>query len=113
MSKYCSNCGAEQNDGGRFCSNCGNQLNGVVTYNNNNNGTYAYTNGAAIAGFICSFFFTIIGLILSIIGISEANKHDGTGKGLAIAGLIISLLRLLSIVFLIIVPLIVGSAYYY
>jgi hypothetical protein len=47
-------------------------------------------NGLAIAGFICSFFFAVVGLILSIVGLSQINKDNERGKGLAIAGIVIS-----------------------
>jgi hypothetical protein len=50
------------------------------------------TNGLAIAGFVCAFLFSLVGLILSIIALSQINKSNGMqkGKGLAIAGIIIS-----------------------
>jgi hypothetical protein len=50
------------------------------------------TNGLAIAGFICAFLFSLVGLILSIIALSQINKSNGMqkGKGLATAGIIIS-----------------------
>lgn len=53
-------------------------------------------NGMAIAGFVCSFFFSVIGLVLSIIGFTQINKTaketgvEPKGKGLALAGIIIS-----------------------
>jgi hypothetical protein len=48
------------------------------------------TNGLAIAGFVLSFFSTVIGLILSIIALVQVKKTGEKGKGLAIAGIIIS-----------------------
>ncbi len=59
------------------------------------------TSGMAIAGFVLSFFCSLLGLIFSCIGYSECKKSNGqvTGEGLAIAGIIISILGfLLSIV---------------
>ena len=47
-------------------------------------------NGLAIAGFICSFLVSLLGLILSIVGLDRIKKQGGKGKGLAIAGIIIS-----------------------
>ena len=47
-------------------------------------------NGLAIAGFICSFLVSLLGLILSIVGLNQIKKQGGKGKGLAIAGIIIS-----------------------
>lgn len=56
------------------------------------------TNGFAIAGFICSLVVgTITGLIFSIIGLVKAKKCN-SGKGFGIAGIIISILRLLLLV---------------
>jgi type II secretory pathway pseudopilin PulG len=54
------------------------------------------TSGLAIAGFVCSFFCGLIGLILSIMGRSECKRSGGTvgGEGLALAGIIISSISL-------------------
>ena len=45
--------------------------------------------GLSIAGFICSWFFGPIGIILSALAISEVNRNPETlrGKGLAKWGL--------------------------
>ena len=55
------------------------------------------TSGLAIAGFICSFFFGLLGLVFSIMGLNECRRSGGTvgGAGLAIAGMVISILWLL------------------
>lgn len=49
------------------------------------------TNGLALAGFITSLVCcSPVGLVLSIIGLSQINKNPQEGgKGLAIAGIII------------------------
>lgn len=47
------------------------------------------TNGLAIAGFVISLFFGIIGLVLSAIALSQINRTGQEGKGLAIAGIVI------------------------
>jgi Tfp pilus assembly major pilin PilA len=54
------------------------------------------TSGLAIAGFVCSFFCGLLGLILSILGLNECRRSGGTvgGAGLAIAGIIISSIML-------------------
>src|SRR3954454_19320869 len=49
------------------------------------------TNGMAIAGFVCAFFCTPLGLIFSIIGLNQINQSGQGGKGLAIAGIVISI----------------------
>ena len=49
----------------------------------------------AIIGFVLSFFFALLGLIFSIIGLKKAKQLGGSGQGLAVAGLIISILGML------------------
>ena len=44
----------------------------------------------AVAGFILSFFVPLLGLIFSIVGVVKSRNLNGAGKGLAIAGIIIS-----------------------
>jgi hypothetical protein len=54
------------------------------------------TSGMAIAGFVCSFFCGLLGLIFSIMGRNECKRSGGTigGEGLALAGIIISCVSL-------------------
>ena len=120
MANFCSNCGKEILNDDKFCMNCGKSINekenqiqieqsknnetitqiqqpdnNVVTQNNNQT---KYTNGFGIAGFvislvsllICCGSFSWLSLIFSIIGLVNANKNNGEGKGLSIAGIIIS-----------------------
>lgn len=68
-------------------------------------------NGLAIAGFICSFLVSLLGLILSIVGLDQIKKQGGKGKGLAIAGIIISAAGMVIQVILVI-ALIAGGASY-
>jgi hypothetical protein len=53
--------------------------------------------GMAIAGFVISFFCGVLGLVFSIMGYRECKEGQGRvqGEGLAIAGMIISVLVLL------------------
>ena len=55
------------------------------------------SSGMAIAGFVLSFFCSILGLIFSIIGYNECKDSNGevTGEGLALAGIIISIVGML------------------
>lgn len=63
------------------------------------------SNGMAIAGFVLSlctivfswapgvnFIIWILGLIFSIVGLSKSKQLGGSGRGLAIAGIVISLI---------------------
>ena len=55
------------------------------------------TSGMAIAGFVLSFFCTILGLIFSILGYNECRQSKGIvkGQGLAVAGICISIVNML------------------
>jgi len=55
----------------------------------------------AIAGFVLSFFgiFAVLGLTFSIVGLSQTKNNQRRGRGLAIAGLIISIIVLIITVF--------------
>lgn len=63
--------------------------------------TEKQSNNMALAGFICAFLFSFVGLILSIIGLNKSKELGGEGRGLAIAGIIISLLSVVGSVLLI------------
>ena len=63
--------------------------------NENKSETTEKTNGFAVAGLVCSLcglitcgFTSLIGLVLSIIGLSKSKNNNGNGKGLAIGGII-------------------------
>jgi hypothetical protein len=95
MANFCTNCGRELTPGAVFCENCGvkNEV-GAPAPQQTGEVPQKKTNGCAIAGFIMSLLcgcLSPVALILSIIGISK-SKTTGTGKGLAIAGTIISAL---------------------
>ncbi|MBR6459011.1 MAG: hypothetical protein IKS49_02475 [Actinomycetaceae bacterium] len=74
------------------------------------------TNGMAIAGLICAFLFTPLGLIFSIIGLKKSKQLNGEGKGLSIAGIIISVIGIIvgiaCIIFLFAVASSVDPTYY-
>ena len=61
----------------------------------------------SLISLLCCSPLSIVGLILSIVGLTKAKDCDGNGKGLAIAGIIISAI---AIVFCIIALLIYGAA---
>jgi hypothetical protein len=49
------------------------------------------TNGMAIAGFVLSFFCSILGIIFSVMGMNQTKRTGQSGYGLAVAGLVISI----------------------
>ena len=96
MNKYCVKCGEVLETGAAFCSKCG-----AKTISSDIQSTTTPTvestdsNGIAIAGFVCALLgVNVVGLILSIIGLSNAKKANGKNKGLALAGVIISAARM-------------------
>lgn len=60
-------------------------------------------NGLCIAGFVCAFVFSPVGLVLSIIALVQISKTHEKNKSMAIAGIAISgvsiLLSILAVVF--------------
>ena len=93
MSKFCPNCGSEVGETFNACPNCGTNLGGAMVTNQMQ--TPTKTNAAAIIGLVFSIIgIGIIGLIVSIVGISQIKKTNEGGKGLAIAGIIISILKI-------------------
>ena len=122
MAKFCTQCGSALEEGSAVCPNCGNKIRSVeetsVNYsepvvnqnvNYDNNGAVKKSNTFALVGFIlslvnilCCGSFSIFGLVFSIIGLVESKKQNGNGKGMAIAGIIISAIFIvLSILFVI------------
>lgn len=79
--KYCMRCGSTILDDAVICPYCG-CAQGTQKREE--------TNGMAIAGFVCSFLIPLLGLIFGGIGLKTANK-TGNGRGLSIAGIIISI----------------------
>lgn len=89
---YCKNCGSNLDDRAVICPHCG-----VPTGENfHAPAKNDQTNVIAVVGFILSFFIAIAGLVCSIIGYKKASEMNGNGKGLALAGIIISVVSLAS-----------------
>ena len=108
--KYCENCGTKLKEDDKFCPNCGTKINieeSVITRNDKiqTNSPQSKTDGLALAGFIlsltsilCCGLTSMPGLIFSIIGLIRAKKENKEGKGLAIAGIVISSIMLLFLI---------------
>lgn len=118
MAKFCQSCGYEIPEGSLYCEKCGSPVEPVapvapvqsvpvqnpqVVYQNVTV-TPSKTNGFAIAGFVLSIISIFLccgglvtgipGLVLSILGLRDISKNNEGGKGLAIAGIIISSIML-------------------
>lgn len=98
---YCKSCGHEILNGEKTCSNCGAEVEqeviDVPAEKPNAEVSSSY-NGFAIAGFVCAFFVSILGLIFSCIALSQIKKSNEKGKGLAIAGLVLSIIPIVLVV---------------
>jgi hypothetical protein len=82
------------------------------------------TNSSAMAGLIfgllaffccCKFLFGPLGIIFSLVGLSQINRQPEyyEGRGLAIAGLVLSILSLLLAVVLILIAIATGNFQYH
>ena len=85
---FCRNCGKEIDDKASFCIHCGVAV--------DSRREESQTNVLAIVGFVLSFFVAIAGLICSIIGYKNAPDFGGKGKSLALAGIIISIVSMIT-----------------
>ena len=54
------------------------------------------TNVLAIVSLVMAFFVPLIGLILSIVALNQIKKSSESGKGIAIAGIVISIIVMLA-----------------
>lgn len=80
---FCRNCGNEICDDVVVCPKCG-----VPVYSLTKE--KKFKNGMAIAGFVCAFIIPLLGWIFGGIGLSNASKNNGKGRGLSIAAIIIA-----------------------
>ena len=120
MAKFCVQCGNEIPEGNNVCTNCGTPVNGAPAAQvqpapasttvvvNQAQAQQKQSNGMAIAGFVvslvstllCCGSFNVISLILSIVGVVKAKDCGGAGKGLGIAGIIISAIGIVIVILL-------------
>lgn len=103
MSRYCGKCGNKIKENELFCSKCGNKINKeneeqlfCAKQTENNKIIKNKVNGLSIGGFVCSIigFLTcgltsLVGLVLSIIGLQKSKKSE-VKDGFALSGIIIS-----------------------
>lgn len=107
---YCKKCGNELDENEKFCSQCGSQVEDELGVENKEAIVPAEVpvekrySGKGIAGFVLSLVGLlvaalpcgILGVIFSSIAMSKYNPETNKGKGLIIAGLIISILDIIA-----------------
>lgn len=110
--KICGKCNSSNPASNKFCEKCGSNLDSASTSTTTVASKPAKNNKAiSIAGFVCSLvgllscgLTSLVGLILSIVGLSSSKKR-GEKDGLALAGIIISAISLV-IIFIVIIGLV-------
>ena len=90
---FCKNCGKEVNNNAIICPHCGVQV-GAMKSNESGENTIA------IVGFVLSFIIAIAGLICSVVGYRKAVTEGAPHKGLALAGIIISVASMALVIIL-------------
>ena len=106
--KYCPKCGAQLADDDDYCFFCGAKFEEVKEtheerptfqdqsyYEDKTSYNRGQVNTVAMLGLVFSFLSPIVGLILSIIGLTKSRQLNGLGKGQAIAGIIISVVSMI------------------
>lgn len=112
---FCKNCGQQIADQAVFCVHCGAATDAASALNVQQAVPAKRTNGFAIAGFVltliglfCGYYtydiVPLLGLIFSIVGLVKSKEY-GSGRGLSIAGIVISLASIVLCIVLIIVVL--------
>lgn len=112
---FCTKCGNVVPENASFCPICGASLKSTNQPAPQQAPAPAYTpapaparesNTMAILGLVFAFIVPVLGLIFSIIGLGKAKELQGEGHGLALAGLIVSIVELVIAVIAVIVILV-------
>ena len=86
---FCKNCGKEISDEAVICPNCGVPV-------QKEQAPVEQKNTIATVGLVLSFFVSVVGLILSIVGLKKSAELNGAGKKVAIAGIVISAIEIVT-----------------
>lgn len=113
---YCKNCGNQIDDNAVVCIHCGHATENQQASQSVQTTNSGESNTIAIVGFVFAFLFPLVGLICSIIGLKKSKELGGAQKGLATAGIVVSviimIIEIIVIAFYasIIIALITGAA---
>ena len=92
MAKFCRECGKELEENSKFCKNCGTKIEEEKTEEANTSNENTNESAASNAGTNVTYNQTYV--------TKKSNGMAGEGKGLAIAGIVISSILLIIIVLL-------------
>ena len=118
---FCKICGCEIPEGSNFCPRCGSDTKTTEFVAQEQPAPAQKFSGKAIAGFILSLigiFISaipcgIVGTILSALGMKETTSKNKKGRGLAIAGLVVSIIDIVFGVYAVINTMSALSSYYF
>ena len=103
MANFCYKCGTPLNDSNNFCTKCGASISGDAPANVTNQAAKKEQNVYAVIGLVCSIVVGgITGLAFSIIGLMKSKEMNDEGRGLAIAGIVISALKIVYVIVMLI-----------
>ncbi len=96
----CSECGTENPEGTQWCISCRKPLSAPAGAGQRTSGTAIASLVCGLVGFITCGLAGLVGLILGIVSLGQIRQRPAElqGKGLAIAGIVVSSASLLSIV---------------
>ena len=110
---YCLGCGQNLEDGATFCKHCGTKtdnINAGTTQQSAPAPASTQSNTFAVLGLVFAFLMPILGIIFSAMGMSKSKELNGNGRGMAIAGLVISIVEIvISIVAVVIIMTFYGD----
>ena len=114
---YCKRCGQQLDDNATYCTNCGAFTENYTGPTSQPVSAPKDSNAIALVGFILSFFVALPGLICSIIGYRRAKSEGLDRGGLALAGIIISVVNMVlgfifSMVYMSAIWALLGVTYY-
>jgi len=114
----CRQCGKALAKDEQFCAGCGLPAGGANTVGSQPAGQVVHvhtgasrSNTMAVLGLVFAFIMPLLGLIFSCIGLGNAKRMNGEGRGLAIAGLVISILWIVLAIVMVIVVVAVGVSF--
>ena len=97
---YCKYCGQQINDDAYVCVHCGRVVAEQPRENKPND-----VNIYAVLSLVFTFLMPVAGIVLGVIGMSDAKKTGGNGRGLAVAGLTLSIVFIVLVILALVVYL--------
>ena len=97
---YCKYCGQQINDDAYVCVHCGRVVAEQPRENKPND-----VNIYAVLSLVFAFLMPVAGIVLGVIGMSDAKKTGGNGRGPAVAGLTLSIVFIVLVILALVVYL--------